>query len=165
MQTIINYDSDRNIDGDHILMSLTYIGNNKGKDDGVELIRTLERWRISNEKSNVTSAIAINDNYFIQNLEGSRSVINEVIATLINEYPLIALNIVEVKEIETRSWDGFLIRYLTSSVQDEEYTLKSFSAGADFNPYLMKKTQITGFIKAIFAEQTLSKFQNDIVSC
>lgn len=164
MQTITDYESDSHIDGDHILMSLTYIGNNKGKDDGVELIRTLEKWRISNEKSNVTSAIAINNDYFIQNLEGPRSIINEVMAKLINEYPRIALNIVEVKEIETRSWDGFLIRYLTSSAQDEEYTLKSFSAGADFNPFLMKKTQITGFIKAIFAEQALSKSQSDRIN-
>lgn len=153
MKTAMNNTLKTEEDSDPILMSLTYIGKNKGKNNGVELIRTLEKWRASNQKMDVTSAIAINDDYFIQNLEGSRFFINEVLDKLIVEYPGISLNIIEAKEIEARSWNGFLIRYLTSSLQDEEYTLRNFSAGADFNPYLMKKTQIKNFIKEIFAEQ------------
>lgn len=150
MQTITDYVSKSNRDDEHILMSLTYIGKNKGKNNGVELIRTLERWRVSNKKTDVTSALAINDNYFIQNLEGSRSVINEVLAQLIKEYPGIAINVIEIKEIELRRWSGFLIEYLAPSSQGVEHTLKSFLAGADFNPYLMKQTQIISLIKAIF---------------
>ena len=154
MQTIPSHDSENNNgDGDHILISLTYIGINSEKNNGIELTRILEQWRRNNEKSDITTALVINDYYLIQNVEGTRPVINEVLAKLINEYAYLLPNIVEVEEIEARRWDGFLIKYLTSSAQDEDYALKSFSAGSDFNPYLMKKTQIKSFLKAIFEEK------------
>tara|TARA_R110002051_G_scaffold172511_1_gene242783 strand:- start:35 stop:523 length:489 start_codon:yes stop_codon:yes gene_type:complete len=150
MNNIIDYISEekdktsekKNRNGEHILVSLTYIGKNTKKDNGVGLTRTLEKWRRDNEKSDITSALVLNDSYLIQNIEGSRPVINEVLAKLINEYSHMTPHIIDIEEVDTRKWDDFLIKYLTSSAQDEEYTLKNFSAGADFNPYLMKKTQI-----------------------
>ena len=154
MNKIIDHTSeekDRN--GEHILVGLTYIGRNTKKDNGVGLTRTLEQWRRDNEKSDITSALVLNDNYLIQNIEGSRPVINGVLAKLINEYSHMTPHIIDIEEIDTRKWDDFLIKYLTSSAQDEEYTLKNFSAGADFNPYLMKKTQIISFMKAVFEEK------------
>lgn len=147
-----------NRNGEHTLLSLTYIGRNSEKNNGIELTRILERWRRNNEKSDITSALAINDNYLIQNIEGSRSIINEVLAILINDYPHLLPHIIGVEEIEVRRWNGFLTKYLTSSAEDEEYTLKSFSAGADFNPYLMKSTQITSFLKRIFEDTEFNKF-------
>ena len=62
-----------------------------------------------------------------------------------------------VEEVEVRRWDGYSIKHLTSSVEDEEYALKSFSAGSDFNPYLMKSTQIESFLKSIFADTESNK--------
>ncbi|MFZ3143825.1 BLUF domain-containing protein [Psychrobacter glacincola] len=161
MNNVIEYTSEekdktsekKNRNGEHILVSLTYIGKNTKKDNGVGLTRTLEKWRRDNEKSDITSALVINDSYLIQNIEGSRPVINEVLAKLINEYSHMTPHIIDIEEVDTRKWDDFLIKYLTSSAQDEEYTLKNFSAGADFNPYLMKKTQIISFMNAIFEEK------------
>ena len=161
MNNIIDYISEekdktsekKNRNGEHILVSLTYIGKNTKKDNGVGLTRTLEKWRRDNEKSDITSALVLNDSYLIQNIEGSRPVINEVLAKLINEYSHMTPHIIDIEEVDTRKWDDFLIKYLTSSAQDEEYTLKNFSAGADFNPYLMKKTQIISFMNAIFEEK------------
>ncbi|HAR75280.1 MAG TPA: hypothetical protein DCR60_03510 [Psychrobacter sp.] len=161
MNNIIDYNSEeknktsekKNRDGEHILVSLTYIGKNTKKDNGVGLTRTLEKWRRDNEKSDITSALVLNDSYLIQNIEGSRPVINEVLAKLINEYSHMTPHIIDIEEVDTRKWDDFLIKYLTSSAKDEEYTLKNFSAGADFNPYLMKNTQIINFMKAIFEEK------------
>lgn len=161
MNNVIEYTSEekdktsekKNRNGEHILVSLTYIGKNTKKDNGVGLTRTLEKWRRDNEKSDITSALVLNDSYLIQNIEGSRPVINEVLAKLINEYSHMTPHIIDIEEVDTRKWDDFLIKYLTSSAQDEEYTLKNFSAGADFNPYLMKKTQIISFMNAIFEEK------------
>ena len=147
-----------NRNGEHILLSLTYIGRNSEENNGIELTRVLERWRRNNEKSDITSALIINDNYLIQNIEGSRPIINEVLAILIKDYPHLLPHIIGVEEIEVRRWNGFLIKYLTSSAEDEEYALKSFSAGADFNPYLMKSTQITSFLKTIFEDTEFNKF-------
>ena len=144
--------------GEHIILSLTYIGKNSDSNNGIELARLLEQWRRNNKKSGVTSALVINDNYFIQNIEGSRPIINEILVKLITEYSHLLPHLSEVDEIEVRRWDGFLVKYLTSSVEDEEYALKSFSAGSDFNPYLMKTTQIISFLKAIFADAESRKF-------
>lgn len=143
--------------GEHITLSLTYIGRNSDSNNGIGLARLLEQWRRNNEKSGVTSALVVNDNYFIQNIEGPRHLINEILVKLISEYSYLVPHLSEIEEIEERRWDGFLIKYLTSSAEDEVYTLKSFSAGADFNPYLMKNTQITSFLKTIFEDAVANK--------
>ena len=148
---------DRKRQGEHIILSLTYIGKNSDSNNGIELARLLEEWRRNNEKSGVTSVLVVNDNYFIQNIEGPRFIINEILVKLINEYSYLVPQLSEIEEVEERRWDGFLIKYLTSSAEDEVYTLKSISAGADFNPYLMKSTQITSFLKAIFEDTVSNK--------
>ncbi|WP_201568662.1 BLUF domain-containing protein [Psychrobacter sp. JCM 18900] len=148
---------DRKRHGEHITLSLTYIGRNSDSNNGIGLARLLEQWRRNNEKSGVTSALVVNDNYFIQNIEGPRPLINEILVKLISEYSYLAPHLSEIEEIEERRWDGFLIKYLTSSEEDEAYTLKSFSAGADFNPYLMKSTQITSFLRTIFEDAVSNK--------
>jgi hypothetical protein len=165
MQKTIDYalEEVHDRDGKHILMSLTYIGKNRGKNNGILLTRTLEQWRRNNVKSDVTTALVLNDDYLIQNIEGTRPVINEVLAKLINTYSHLLPNIVDLEEIEVRRWDGFLIKYLTSSAEDEQYTLKNFSAGADFNPYLMTKNQITNLIEDIFEKKAIIESQSDDV--
>ena len=143
--------------GEHIILSLTYIGRNSDSNHGIGLARLLEQWRRNNEKSGVTSALVVNDNYFIQNIEGPRPLINEILVKLISEYSYLVPHLSDIEEIEERRWDGFLIKYLTSSAEDEAYALKSVSAGADFNPYLMKSTQITSFLRTIFKDTEFNK--------
>ena len=162
MQTITESVSENNNkDGEHILMRLTYIAKNNEENSGIELARTLEHWRRYLSKMDISSAVVINEDYFIQSIEGSRPAINEVLVKLINEYSSVLPNIVEVEEIEVRKWSGYLIKYLTSSAEDEDHSLKSFSAGADFNPYLMKQAQITDFMQSIFEEKESNASQND----
>ena len=50
-------------DGADILVSLTYIGKNREKDNGIKLTRTFETARKNNEKSNITSSLVINSCY------------------------------------------------------------------------------------------------------
>ena len=140
-------------DGADILVSITYIGKNREKDNGIKLTRTFKTARKNNEKSNITSALVINDHYFIQNIEGSRVAINELVTRVTNERPHLLVHIIDFEEIETRRWNGFLIKYLISGTKNEEYALKSFSAGTDFNPYMMKKEQITDFMNTVFEEK------------
>jgi len=138
--------------GEHVLISLTYIGKNIEMKTGIELTRALEQWRRYFEESGLVAALVINDGYFVQNIQGSRPVVNAALAKIINEHFKILPNIVKLEEIEALRWDGFVTKHLTSSIEDEEYALKSFSAGADFNPYLMKSTQIENFLKVIFED-------------
>ena len=114
------------------------------------LTRALEHWRRYYEENGLVSVLVINENYFVQNIQGSRSAVNNALAKIIAEYPTITPNIVQVQGIEARRWDGFLTKHMTASIKDEAYAFKSFSAGSDYNPYLMTSAQITTFLKAIF---------------
>ncbi|MGO2278710.1 MULTISPECIES: BLUF domain-containing protein [unclassified Psychrobacter] len=138
--------------GEHILIHMTYIAKNVDLDSGVELTRALEYWRRYFEENNIVSALVISEGYFVQSFQGTRLAINTALEKILDEHSTIFPNIVDIKEIESRQWNGFLVKHLTSSVEDEEYALKSFSAGSDYNPYLMKSTQIESFLTAIFKD-------------
>ncbi|WP_198332077.1 BLUF domain-containing protein [Psychrobacter aquimaris] len=158
MQAATDFEPEtRNRSGEHILISLTYIAKKTEVNSGMELTRALEHWRRYFEESGISSALVFNENYFIQNVQGSRPAVNHALAKIVSEYLDILPNVIGVEEIVVRRWDGFLIKYLTSSIEDEEYALKSFSAGSDFNPYLMKNSQIASFLKAVFADEQINK--------
>ena len=70
-------------DGADILVSLTYIGKNREKDNGIKLTRTFKTARKNNEKSNITSALVNNSYYFIKNIENSRFSIKESLVIVI----------------------------------------------------------------------------------
>ena len=138
--------------GEHILIHMTYIAKNVDLDSGIELTRALEYWRRYFEENNIVSALVISEGYFVQSFQGTRPAINTALEKILDEHSTIFPNIVNIEEIESRQWNGFLVKHLTSSIEDEEYALKSFSAGSDYNPYLMKSTQIESFLKAVFED-------------
>jgi len=144
--------------GEHILVNMTYIAKNVDFDSGIELTRALEYWRRYFEENNIVSVLVISEGYFVQSFQGTRPAISIALAKILDEHSTIFPNIVNIEEIESRQWNGFLIKHLTSSIEDEEYALKSFSAGSDFNPYLMKSAQIESFLTAIFKNVESSKF-------
>ena len=139
--------------GEHILIHMTYIAKNVELNSGIELTRALEYWRRYFEENDIVSALVISEGYFVQSFQGTRPAINTALAKIFDEHSTIFPNIVNIEEIESRQWSGFLIKHLTSSAEDEEYALKSFSAGSDYNPYLMTSAQIENFLKAIFDEK------------
>lgn len=142
-----------NRDGEHILMSLTYISRNNTHNSGVELTRILEKARRNNEENKITSVLAINDNYFIQTIEGSRPAINKLLAKLINDDRHQTFRIIDIQEIESRKWRGFSIKYLASGTKERELMFNHFSEGIDFNPYLRNQKQILSFINTLFEKE------------
>ncbi|MGM8938016.1 BLUF domain-containing protein [Psychrobacter glaciei] len=139
--------------GEHILIKMTYIAKNVDLDSGIELTRALEYWRRYFEENDIVSALVISEGYFVQSFQGTRPAINTALEKILDEHSAIFPNIVKIEEIESRQWNGFLVKHLTSSAEDEEYALKSFSAGSDYNPYLMTSTQIESFLTAVFEEK------------
>ena len=144
--------------GEHILIKMTYIAKNVDLDSGIELTRALEYWRRYFEENDIVSALVISEGYFVQSFQGTRPAINTALEKILDEHSAIFPNIVNIEEIESRQWNGFLVKHLTSSAEDEEYALKSFSAGSDYNPYLMTSTQIESFLTAVFEDTKSNKF-------
>lgn len=149
---------DKRRNGEHILIHMTYIAKNVDLNSGIELTRALEYWRRYFEENNIVSVLVISEGYFVQSFQGARPAINTALKKILEEHSTISPNIVNIEEIESRQWNGFLIKHLTSSAENEEYALKSFSAGSDYNPYLMKSTQIESFLTAIFKESKSKNF-------
>ncbi|GAA0316672.1 BLUF domain-containing protein [Psychrobacter aestuarii] len=139
--------------GEHILISLTYLAKHTDENTGLGLMRELEQWRRYLNEMGIVSILVINDGYFIQNFQGPRPEVNKALSRIVSDYPQISPQVVEVKEIDECQWNGYLIRHLTTSVEDEEHTLKYFSAGHDFNPYMMSNAQIDGFLNAVFKDK------------
>ncbi|WP_201554823.1 hypothetical protein [Psychrobacter immobilis] len=149
----------KKINGEHILINMIYIAKNVDLDSGIELTRALEYWRRYFEENNIASASAlvISEGYFVQSFQGTRPAINTALEKILDEHSTIFPNIVNIEEIESRQWNGFLVKHLTSSAEDEEYALKSFSAGSDYNPYLMTSAQIKSFLTAVFKDAESNK--------
>ncbi|WP_201591859.1 BLUF domain-containing protein [Psychrobacter sp. Pi2-51] len=143
--------------GEHILIKMTYIAKNVDLNSGIELTRALEYWRRYFEENDIVSALVISEGYFVQSFQGTRPAINTALEKILDEHSAIFPNIVNIEEIESRQWNGFLVKHLTSSAEDEEYALKSFSAGSDYNPYLMTSTQIESFLTAVFEDADSNK--------
>ena len=129
-------------DDEYVLMSLTYISRNNTHNSGIELARILEKVRRKLEENNMTSVLAINDNYFFQTIEGPRPLINKLLANLINDDRHQEFRIIDIQEIDHRKWEGFTIKYLTSAAKEKDLVFKHFSEGMDFNPYLRNQKQI-----------------------
>ena len=143
--------------GEHILIKMTYIAKNVDLDSGIELTRALEYWRRYFEENDIVSALVISEGYFVQSFQGTRPAINTALEKILDEHSAIFPNIVNIEEIESRQWNGFLVKHLTSSAEDEDYALKSFSAGSDYNPYLMTSAQIKSFLTSIFKDAESNK--------
>ncbi|WP_201617808.1 BLUF domain-containing protein [Psychrobacter urativorans] len=139
-------------DGERIILRLTYISRYNTSNANIEVARILEQAQRNNERKGITGVLVINENYFLQSIEGARPIINELLRELVKDDRHFSLQVIECREVEQRRWNKWSMKYLTLGDQDIEYVLK-FSAGTDFNPYLMSTSQIMMFI------DTLSELQ------
>ena len=138
--------------GERIILRLTYVSRYNTDNANIEVARILEQAQRNNERNGITGVLVINENYFLQSIEGARPVVNGLLRELIKDDRHFSLQIVECREVEQRRWDKWSMKYLTLSDDDKEYVLK-FSASNEFNPYLMSTSQIMLFIEALSALQ------------
>ena len=139
-------------DGERIILRLTYISCHNSSNANIEVARILEQAQRNNERKGITGVLVINENYFLQSIEGARPLINELLRELVNDKRHLSLRIVACHEIEQRRWSKWSMKYLTPSDEDKEYVLK-FSSTTQFNPYLMSASQIMMFIDALLERQ------------
>ena len=138
--------------GERIILRLTYISRYNTDNANIEVARILEQAQRNNERNGITGVLVINENYFLQSIEGARPVINGLLRELVKDDRHFSLQIVECREVEQRRWNKWSMKYLTPNDGDSEDVLK-FSSSNKFNPYLMSHSQIMLFI------ETLSKRQ------
>ena len=138
--------------GEHLILRLTYVSRYNKENANVEVARILEQARRNNKRKGITGALVINENYFLQVIEGARPVINDLLRKLINDKRHFDLNIIESREVNERHWSEWSMKYLTINEQNVESVLK-YSASNEFQPYLMNASQITMFIEKLLELQ------------
>lgn len=140
------------LDGEHIILRLTYISRYNNHNENDELQKILSQAQSNNAQNGITGALVFNHNYFLQSIEGARPMINELLRKLIKDDRHFSLQIIEAREIDQRRWTRWSMKYLSPNEQNKDQALK-FSGGTTFNPYLMSTKQIMMLI------DTLSKIQ------
>lgn len=138
--------------GARIILRLTYISCHNTNNANIEVARILEQARRNNELNDITGALVINENYFLQIIEGSRPIINALLRKLVKDNRHLSLRIVECKEVEQRRWGKWSMKYLNPDDSYNEDVLK-FASSAEFNPYLMSAAQLTLFVDALSKRQ------------
>ena len=147
------------LDGEHIILRLTYIScyNNHNPSDELKVI--LKQAQENNENNGITGALVFNHNYFLQSIEGSRPAINELVRKLIKDERHFSVQIIECREIEERRWTQWSMKYLTPDESNQQQSLR-FSGGSSFNPDLMSTRQIMLFIDSLSkAQERVEKAQ------
>ena len=134
--------------GERIILRLTYVSRYNAKNANIEVARILEQAQRNNARKGITGALVINDDYFLQVIEGARPVINQLLRGLVQDSRHLELRIVECREVEQRRWSKWSMKYLTPSELDKEQVLK-FSSGTTLNPYLMSAAQIMAFMDTL----------------
>ncbi|WP_435979350.1 BLUF domain-containing protein [Psychrobacter sp. DM4] len=127
--------------GEHIILRLTYISRYNNHNENGEVTRILAQAQQNNERNGITGALVFNHNYFLQSIEGSRPVINELLRKLVKDDRHFSLQIIECAEVEQRRWNKWSMKYLIPSDDNKSLALK-YSTGIQFNPYLMSTNQI-----------------------
>lgn len=146
--------------GKHIILRLTYVSRHSPHNSNIEVTRILAQTRRNNERDGITGALVINDDYFLQSIEGSRPAINALLRKLVNDDRHFALQVIECSEVEERIWSKWSMKHLSARDQDKEY-IRKYSAGTAFDPYLMSTSQILKFIETL-AEMQERREKGDI---
>ena len=135
-------------DGGHNLINLTYVSRAEGAVDGEALKSILASAQESNRLHGVTGVLLFNRQFFLQTIEGSRPAINQLLTNLINDKRHFDLQIIESIQIAERQWDQWAMAYATPTEKNQSLFLK-YSAGKDFNPYLMTASSIYKLLHAM----------------
>lgn len=147
--------------GERIILRLTYISCYNTDNANIEVARILEQARRNNERNGITGVLVMNENYFLQTIEGARPVINDLLHRLVKDRRHLSFQIIECREVQLRRWHKWSMKYLTTSLQDKDYILQ-FSASTQFDPYLMSIAQITMFINALADIQEQRELKSEI---
>lgn len=138
--------------GAHIMMRLTYISRYNPQNPPIELARILEQAQNNNKACAITGVLIINEDFFIQSIEGTRPAINRLLRALVNDKRHFSLQIIDCLEVVERRWQKWSMKYLTLSEQNKDEVFK-LTAGTSFNPYLMNKAQLLMMIDALSKRQ------------
>jgi len=102
--------------------------------EGIQQI--LESAKHHNRRNNVTGLLCFNRKYFLQCLEGGRSLVNETYHRILNDPKHTNIVMLDYREIVRREFGDWSMGYMPESSLTAPVNLK-FSGTPEFDPYHM----------------------------
>ena len=99
-----------------------------------DLDNILQHARSYNAEHGITGALCYSSNIFMQVLEGSRTEVNRLYATILRDPHHSDVELLHYEEISERSYSGWTMGRVDISRLNTSTVLK-YSEHADFNPY------------------------------
>ena len=117
-------------------VQLIYVSTLKPGVDPSELARIYESAVKNNPPNQITGMMLFGNDYFLQCLEGSRSVVNELYSRIVQDPRHTNITLLQYGEITRRNFDEWGMKLTLMSAKDQRVILRHSGSG-DFNPYTM----------------------------
>lgn len=116
----------------------------------------LKSARINNAKRGISGLLCFNNRYFLQCLEGSRQVVNEVYQTIVKDSRHHNMLLLNYGEIIQRDFEQWSMAYVSANKINSAANMR-FSSSPDFNPYEMSGESCRHFLVAL--RETVAKVE------
>lgn len=118
------------------LVRLIYVSKVTEVFQSDDIEKILSSARSNNKANNVTGMLCFSSQIFLQCLEGTRSAVNNIYESILNDPRHDNAVILEYSEISEREYQDWSMGYVPSSAVTEGINLR-YSGGKVFDPYKM----------------------------
>jgi len=112
----------------------------------------LQTSRKKNEKQGITGALCYSPMGFLQCLEGSSDIINELYGSILRDDRHVDVTLLSYSEIDQRSFAKWAMAYVRADEVDS-FILRKYCAQCTFEPFAMNAQQALGFLIETAAER------------
>ena len=137
-----------------MLVRLLYASTAHPSVDGNEYRKILLTAQTKNNEASVSGMLVFNQKYFLQVLEGDRSVLNALYNKIAKDPRHHSLEILGIEEIATRDYGTWSMGYAAPTTLNRSLFMK-YGSTADFNPYKMGVSASLAMMKEL-AGQTVA---------
>ncbi len=131
------------------MVRLIYVSIMTDKCDTEALETILRASRENNSKKGITGILCYDPAFFLQCLEGSREMVNELYATIAADERHKNVTILEYADVEERLFGNWCMAFISASTIKKEI-LDSFSKGkGNFNPFALNGSEAQQFLVRI----------------
>jgi hypothetical protein len=133
-----------------MLIRLLYISRAVGAITTTMTGSILASARVHNRVAGITGVLCQGQGLFIQILEGNRSTINRLYATIVKDKRHQDVELVAIEEIETRRFPDWSMAHVVISENDPIVRLKH----PEFDPFNASSTQLKELVDDLLAQST-----------
>ncbi len=131
-----------------LLTRLTYASRAAAHLNESDFKLILQQAQENNSRAGITGMLFFNKQYFLQTIEGPRSLLGNLLNKLVADNRHYDLQILESIDINQRIWPSWSMNYATPTSKNNEVYMKH-STTSGFNPYLLSAEAAHNLLKEL----------------